>query len=63
MVTTAARMVPLAQGTLIYRMTREKLLRRAQAGEIPAEIRGSRWYVGVPQEDGRAAADEPRNAA
>jgi hypothetical protein len=41
-------MVPLAQATIVYRNTREVVLRAAQA-QGRAELRGSRWYVGVPR--------------
>lgn len=48
---TADRLVPLAQATLLYRLTRVQLLARIQRGEIEGELRGRFWFVAPPIAD------------
>lgn len=57
-------MIPLARATLLYQMSRERLLRRAQSGEIPAtQLESGRWLVAAPSGPNAAALEPARRTA
>ena len=48
--TAADRMVPLTRATVLWRLSREMIMRRIALGEIEAEQRGRYWFVMPPDE-------------
>ena len=50
MESTTEEFLPLSRAAVLHRMSRERLLRRVQSGDVRGEMRDGRWYVAAPEE-------------